>query len=580
MFLKHLAIEGFKSFPEQNRLEMSPGTCVLVGANGTGKSNVTDAISWVLGEDDLAALRCPSPDELIFAGNQELHPIDSGRVSAVLDTRPERTRDGSLPLCAAKHGQRSEHDAELPTGALTITREAHRARGNHYYLDGEEASRKEVHEALRALGIPPTPVKTIRQGEVENLLVTDPITRRCTIESLARIPQRLQRLRTIQKKWDDLDTEHEQLLGEEKEILLSWGRAQEEYQTMDTTARIEEKLHELQAEAVVHAVTVLTHNAGSQDDSTDATDSRQVTSHRKAMVAELLQSLELPPAPYGPSREEWSSLRRHIQDCADRLAALGPTNARANADGQQILERKNQVENRVTECRQEMETCAAHLKEEKEAVRAAFHEALARVKKRFATYYSLLAPGGKANLTLISGPEAVGTEDECREGVEVFVRPPGKSLDRVDSLSGGERSLAGLALALAVFQEGESPLFVLDEVEPALDDSNIRRVQTLLDKVADHRQVILVSHQQRAKETGDVVFGMEQNLDGASQIKFRYEPRTRRLDVFRRTWTSPHIRRRGDGDRLNRVGQNADGSWRGIWDVLEAEKNAPCKPCC
>src|SRR5680860_620250 len=88
----------------------------------------------------------------------------------------------------------------------------------------------------------------------------------------------------------------------------------------------------------------------------------------------------------------------------------------------------------------------------------------------------LLAPGGKADLTLVSGPEAVGTEDECREGVEVFVRPPGKSLDRVDSLSGGERSLAGLALALAVFQEGESPLFVLDEVEPALDDSNIRRV--------------------------------------------------------------------------------------------------------
>ena len=103
MFLKHLAIEGFKSFPEQNSLEMSPGTCVLVGANGTGKSNVTDAISWVLGEDDLATLRCPSPDELIFAGNQELHPIDSVRVSAVLDTRPERTRDGSLPLCAAKH---------------------------------------------------------------------------------------------------------------------------------------------------------------------------------------------------------------------------------------------------------------------------------------------------------------------------------------------------------------------------------------------------------------------------------------------------------------------------------------------
>src|SRR5660398_314260 len=111
-----------------------------------------------------------------------------------------------------------------------------------------------------------------------------------------------------------------------------------------------------------------------------------VASPTPPLTVHWAQAGVLATAPNGPSREEWGSLRRHIQNCADRLAALGPTNARANADGQQILARKNQVENRVTECRQEVETCAAHLKEEKEAVRAAFHEALARVKKRFTTY--------------------------------------------------------------------------------------------------------------------------------------------------------------------------------------------------
>ena len=111
------------------------------------------------------------------------------------------------------------------------------------------------------------------------------------------------------------------------------------------------------------------------------------------------------------------------------------------------------------------------------------------------------------------------------------------------TLSGGERSLAALSLALALFQEYPSPFIVLDEVEPALDDTNIRRLQSVLDLVADGRQILMVSHQQRAKEAGDVVFGVERNLDGASQVKFRYEPRTRRLDIFRRTWAAEHLRR-------------------------------------
>jgi hypothetical protein len=101
-----------------------------------------------------------------------------------------------------------------------------------------------------------------------------------------------------------------------------------------------------------------------------------------------------------------------------------------------------------------------------------------------------------------------------------------------------------------VFQENDSPFFVLDEVEPALDDTNIRRLQAVLDSVADGRQLLVVSHQQRAKETGDAVFGVERNLDGASQVKFRFEPRTRRLDVFRRTWTTDSLRR-SPGGRAN-----------------------------
>ena len=233
-----------------------------------------------------------------------------------------------------------------------------------------------------------------------------------------------------------------------------------------------------------------------------------------------------------------------------------------------------------------------------------FSAATARIDGRFRRYYALLAPDGEAALRLIPA------EGEEPSGVEVVARPPGKVLDRIDVLSGGERSLAALSFALALFQEARAPFFILDEVEPALDDSNVRRLQAVLDLVADERQLILVSHQQRAKETGDVVFGVERNLDGASQVKFRYEPRSRRLEVFRRTWAAEHLRRTGtqDGAGLpaphrgqesvgtagsptqaifaelfgpasgaSRGGFHDDGTFRGIWDAMrdDAGPEAP-----
>ena len=104
-----------------------------------------------------------------------------------------------------------------------------------------------------------------------------------------------------------------------------------------------------------------------------------------------------------------------------------------------------------------------------------FSAATARIDARFRRYYALLAPDGEAALRVV--PD----DDDGPSGVEVVARPPGKVLDRVDVLSGGERSLAALSFALALFQETPAPFFILDEVEPALDDSNIRRLQAVLE---------------------------------------------------------------------------------------------------
>lgn len=94
--------------------------------------------------------------------------------------------------------------------------------------------------------------------------------------------------------------------------------------------------------------------------------------------------------------------------------------------------------------------------------------------------------------------------------------------------------MVAFALGLAVFDEGDTRLLVFDEVEPALDESNLRAFNDLLHEAATGRQVVIISHQRRTKDVGDVVFGFDHLGGGAAGLQFRYEPRTRRLVVFGR----------------------------------------------
>ena len=94
--------------------------------------------------------------------------------------------------------------------------------------------------------------------------------------------------------------------------------------------------------------------------------------------------------------------------------------------------------------------------------------------------------------------------------------------------------MVAFALGLAVFEEGDARLLVFDEVEPALDESNVRVFNELLHEAAAGRQVVVISHQRRTKEVGDVVSGFDHLGGGAARLHFRYEPRTRRLVVFGR----------------------------------------------
>ncbi|WP_344446495.1 AAA family ATPase, partial [Kitasatospora nipponensis] len=152
---------------------------------------------------------------------------------------------------------------------------------------------------------------------------------------------------------------------------------------------------------------------------------------------------------------------------------------------------------------------------------AAYHDTAAQ----FEGVFSRLFPGGEGRLVL-TDPDSMLTT-----GVEVEARPPGKKVKRLSLLSGGERSLTAVALLVAIFKARPSPFYVMDEVEAALDETNLRRLIAIMEELRDSSQLIVITHQKLTMECADALYGVTMKGDGISQVisqRLREDQRERR----------------------------------------------------
>ena len=156
-------------------------------------------------------------------------------------------------------------------------------------------------------------------------------------------------------------------------------------------------------------------------------------------------------------------------------------------------------------------------------VETRFAETFTAVEQHFHEVAATLFPGGEGRLRLT---EAEEEDDE--PGIEVELRPAGKRVTRLSLLSGGEKALGAIAFLFSLFLARPSPFYLLDEVEAALDDTNIGRFTQLLRTYADRAQFIVITHQKRTMEAADVLYGVTMGDDGVSQIVSRRLPREER----------------------------------------------------
>ncbi|MFD0774737.1 AAA family ATPase, partial [Streptomonospora algeriensis] len=145
-------------------------------------------------------------------------------------------------------------------------------------------------------------------------------------------------------------------------------------------------------------------------------------------------------------------------------------------------------------------------------VQEVFSGAFADVEREFAQIFGRLFPGGEGRLVLSEPGDMLAT------GVEVEARPPGKKVKRLSLLSGGERSLTAVAFLAAIFKARPSPFYVMDEVEAALDDTNLQRLLVIFDELREASQLIVITHQKRTMEAADALYGVTMQNDGISQV--------------------------------------------------------------
>jgi len=216
-------------------------------------------------------------------------------------------------------------------------------------------------------------------------------------------------------------------------------------------------------------------------------------------------------------------LSGEIERLKKRCESYGAVNLVAIEEFDQLKERFEFLTKQQSDLLTAKESLHQTIAKINRTAREMFVETFAKVSEEFRSYFRMLFGGGEAQLILLE------PENELESGIEITVRPPGKRLQNIGLLSGGEKTLTAIALIFAVLKVRPSPFCVLDEVDAALDESNVGRFSYLLKDFAKTTQFIVITHNKKTLTHADILYGITMQEKGISKIvsvKFAEERKT------------------------------------------------------
>ncbi len=373
--------------------------------------------------------------------------------------------------------------ADLEGEARSLVRQIEMLQANLARLEGQVKSREESARATD------TEIKTLRE----------------------RIEAQAQELNEVREELESLNSEMDPSEGEFQH-LVSRERSMRE-QLSDARSRLlsAERVH-LEAEAAVklrgEELEGLREAMAGEGFRVDA------GGHVSSFVGQggVLESRAGLPPIRGGATVDPGALRERIADLRRDIRGLGPVNEQAPADYGESKERYDFLKGQVDDLEGSEKTLLSAIDELESNIREQMKTTFAVVDAGFQRYFEAFFAGGKAKLSLTQ------PDDYTNTGLEIVAQPPGKRVNTLAMLSGGERALTAVALLLALLEAHPSPICVLDEVDAALDEANVGRFVEAVRALSEKTQFIVITHNPRTIEAADVIYGVSMGSDNTSRV--------------------------------------------------------------
>ncbi len=223
---------------------------------------------------------------------------------------------------------------------------------------------------------------------------------------------------------------------------------------------------------------------------------------------------------YEHCEQDWEQIRAEIEDLRGKIARLGNVNLDSISELEELAPRYERMVEQRDDLEDSVERLGALIEELDEESQTRFVAAFEQIRQNFQEMFRKLFGGGKADIIL----EMPENPLEC--GIEIIARPPGKEPRSISLLSGGERTMTAVALLMGVFKSRPSPFAILDEVDAALDESNVDRFNIVLTDFLSQSQFVVITHSKRTMARADVLYGITMEEPGVSKrVSVRFEDR-------------------------------------------------------
>jgi chromosome segregation protein len=219
-----------------------------------------------------------------------------------------------------------------------------------------------------------------------------------------------------------------------------------------------------------------------------------------------------PAAPDHIDSPDAFSVEEIVAELRRKIEKLGPVNMMAIEQFDELESRHSFLTTQRKDLLDSISQTGEAIRKIDKTTRERFEEAFASIKTNFQVTFTTLFGGGRAGLVLID------QENDAESGIDIIAQPPGKRLQNVQLLSGGEKALTAMALMFAIFKYRPSPFCLLDEIDAPLDDANIGRFVEMLQSMQSHTQFILITHNRKTMEIADRLYGVTMEEPGVSKL--------------------------------------------------------------